>query len=140
MDRNDAVGMEQNGLGHGGSPTGTIPSVDLHAHAEAVEVNLISGRHCDVLRNFGRAVIVACGQSGKATPQEQRHRTDNSFVGATRRQYKRSQPAKSRHFIYRFHFVWFFHRNLFHSSFVYAPLTGAKVITAAPSHVTQASR
>ena len=92
MARNDvAFVIEQRGLGHGGSPVGTIPGVDLHAHAEAVEVNsYCPSLHGDVIRNLGSAVIV--GQSGEATAQEQSQRADGGFVGGKRRPYKRPQP------------------------------------------------
>src|SRR5439155_10124679 len=104
MDRNDACAIEQYGLGHGGSPTGTIPRVDLHAHAEAVEVNLVARWHCDGSRNLGSAVIVA-RQSGKATAQEQSQRADGGFVGGKSRQSKRTQAMKGWWFIYCFRFV-----------------------------------
>jgi hypothetical protein len=103
MARHDiAFVIEQRGTWHGLSPVGTIPGVDLHAHAEAVEVNLKAVIHGEAfIRNLGSAVIVS--QSGEATAQEQRQRSDGGFVGGKRRPYKRSQPAKDWRFIDCFH-------------------------------------
>jgi len=83
MGRHDvAFVIEQRGVGHGGSPTGTIPRVHLHAHSETVEVNLIGGPDCDFIRNLGSAVIVARfrGQSGQACAQERGQDADAGFV------------------------------------------------------------
>ena len=56
-----AVVVKQSCPGHRRSPSGAIPGVNLKAHAEAVEVNLIVGVHCDRIRDFGSTVISSQG-------------------------------------------------------------------------------
>jgi len=75
MGRNDvAVVIKQRGTRHGVSPVGTIPGVDLHALGVAVEVNLIGGPHCEFVRDFGRAIVVACLRCECCGGAEQRGR------------------------------------------------------------------
>ena len=54
-----AIIIEQGGAWHGAAPVRAIPGVNLNAHGEAVEMDLVAIRHDDFHRNFRGAVVVA---------------------------------------------------------------------------------
>src|SRR6266576_1238888 len=53
-----AVAIEQRGSGHGNTPIGSVPGIDLHADSKAMEMHLVACLDSDLRWNYGRTVVI----------------------------------------------------------------------------------